>query len=69
DRPFRAHLTLVRTKTAQGSSDLAAALRDFGSGIKELGTMTVHAIVLMESELFPAGAKHTRRGTFTFRER
>ncbi len=67
-RPFSAHLTLARIK--EHAREVGRALAD--SGIMQqpqsLGTLPVHAIALMKSELKPSGAVYTRLCEMPLRE-
>ena len=59
DRPFHPHLTLGRTKSTRPRE-----LQALGAAIKaapaaELGSWQVTRVDLMQSELFPEGARHT----------
>ena len=60
NRPFSPHLTLARVK--EHAREVGKALADSGAmqHPQSLGTLPVHAIALMKSELKPSGAVYTR---------
>ncbi len=53
-RPFRAHLTVARAKHAGRVPDLSGSVS--GLGMVAVGTQAVDTLVVMESQLHPAGA-------------
>jgi 2'-5' RNA ligase len=59
-RPFSPHLTLARIK--DGARDIGRALTEAGvlAAPAAIGTMTVHALALMRSDLRPSGSIYTR---------
>ena len=59
-RPFTPHLTIARIK--DGSREIGKALtaNGFLERRLELGSMNVHEIVLMKSDLKPSGSVYTR---------
>lgn len=64
DRPFRAHLTLGRIKTASGLTGLAKAVADGGGA--EAGSFRAAGLILFRSELHPTGARYTKLAEFPF---
>lgn len=63
DKPFRAHLTLGRVKTAKGPIGLLQA----ASEIKITGKFRADSLALIRSKLTPKGAHYTKLATFMFR--
>ncbi len=59
-RPFRSHLTLGRVKPTRGIDGLAAAVAERGD--ETFGSQAVGEVVLMRSELRPAGPIYSRLG-------
>lgn len=59
-REFRAHLTIGRVKDAPGvvAREIAQRVQTFACG--EVGRWRVRDVLLMRSELTPAGAKHSQ---------
>ena len=55
-RPFRAHATLARVRSARGVRRLVAAVA--AAGAPELGAWTAEDVVLYRSHLHPAGARY-----------
>jgi len=55
-RPFAAHLTLGRARQLGPSAALAGAIREMAEA--DLGEVRVDRVLLMKSELTPAGAVH-----------
>jgi 2'-5' RNA ligase len=60
NKPFRPHLTLARIKDR--SREIGKALAEGGLLAHEglLGTLALHAVSLMRSELHPSGSLYTR---------
>jgi 2'-5' RNA ligase len=63
DRPFRAHLTLGRVKTAKGPIGLSQSVGE----IRMVGSFKVGDLSLFRSQLTPQGACYTKLATFVFR--
>jgi 2'-5' RNA ligase len=63
DRPFRAHLTLGRVKTAKGPIGLAQSV----GAIRTTGRFKIGDLSLFRSQLSPQGASYTKLATFVFR--
>jgi 2'-5' RNA ligase len=59
-RPFRAHLTLGRVRSAKGRIQLVTGIQRLKE--LELGSFTVGSIIQFRSELHPQGAKYTVLG-------
>ena len=59
-RPFKPHLTIARIK--DGSREIGKALAANGclESPLEMGSMSVHEVVLMKSDLRPSGSVYTR---------
>ena len=62
-RPFRAHLTLARVKTAKGPIGLAQSV----DAIRTTGRFEIGDLSLYSSRLSPQGAFYTKLATFVFR--
>jgi RNA 2',3'-cyclic 3'-phosphodiesterase len=62
-RPFKAHLTLARIKDGARDIGKALAANGFLESRLDMGSMQVHEIVLMKSDLKPSGSVYTRLDT------
>ena len=58
-REFRAHLTIGRVKDAPATAAREVAFRAQTLSCGDLGRWRVHEVLLMRSELSPAGARHS----------
>jgi 2'-5' RNA ligase len=62
DRPFRAHLTLVRIKETHGLSGISEALSKYNNFTA--GEFTGKELILFQSKLLPQGAVYTKLAEF-----
>lgn len=65
DRPFRAHLTLARIKSARGLSGLDRVMRK--SETYKAGRFRAEGLVLFRSDLTPRGHVYTKLAAYPFR--
>jgi len=65
DRPFRAHLTVGRGRSARRQADLAA--RVAAQADRDVGWLPVSQFVLMKSELRPDGPRYSVLGEYTLK--
>jgi 2'-5' RNA ligase len=62
-RPFTPHLTIARIKDGAREIGKALTANGFLESRLEMGSMNVHEVVLMKSDLKPSGSVYTRLDT------